>query len=288
MNFRATVISCLRAHIVLEDGRRNLYRARRSKNSALACGDKVLCSDDGEACRIIEQLPRRTHLSRQRRQGGRQDIAANITAVIVVTDLAAGINTFLTDSYLVACVAIGVKPILVFNKIDIAPVAPAHEIIFSGYRAAGCRIFAISAKTGAQTDVLAQSLCDETVIMLGLSGAGKTSLANCLIPGLNARVADVSVAAGEGRHTTSATTLYHLASGGALIDSPGVRSYACPVSSFREVQDAYSEFRRYAQDCAFADCRHDREPQCAVRAAVNSGLLAPFRYRHYLELIQNI
>lgn len=288
MNFNATVVSCLRSYIILEDGRYNLYRARRSKNFPLVCGDKVVCFHDGEVCRVIEQLPRQTHLSRRRHRGGQQDIVANITGIIVVTDLAAGINTFLIDSYLVACTVIGVKPILVFNKIDIATVDLEAEKIFLYYRDVGCHIFVVSAKVGTQVDILAQSLYDETVIMLGLSGVGKTSLANCLIPGLNARVAEISATGGEGRHTTSTTTLYHLPSGGTLIDSPGVRSYTYPISSFREVQNAYSEFQIYARDCEFADCRHNRETECAVRAAVDNGLLATFRYRHYLALIRNI
>lgn len=286
--FKATVVSCPRSHIIVEDARRDLHRVNRTKNFELICGDQVMCSGDEHSCRVTKRLPRKTCLVRRRHAGVQQDVAANITAVMVVMDLTSGINTSLIDNYLVACTAIGVKAILVFNKIDIASVDEEKESVFSCYRSVGCRVFVISAKIGTQVDTLETSLHGETAVMVGLSGAGKTSLANRLIPNLDARVASLSRVSGEGRHTTSVTTLYRLANSGALIDSPGVRSYTYPITSLAEVQNSYPEFRAYAQDCGFMDCRHDHEPDCAVRLAVGSGMLTPFRYENYLELIRSL
>lgn len=122
-------------------------------------------------------------------------------------------------------------------------------------------------------------------MLLGKSGVGKTSLLNALEPGLGLRVAEVSRATGKGRHTTSSVSLFPLAAGGALVDTPGTREFGLWDLDPHELAWLFREMRPYLGQCKFGlDCRHDEEPGCAIRQAVLREDISPRRYQSYLRL----
>ena len=132
---------------------------------------------------------------------------------------------------------------------------------------------------------LATALKGHTSVLVGQSGVGKSSLSNALIPGLTVATQKLSDATGEGKHTTSTAILHHLPDGGEIIDSPGVRDFAPPPTELKRVDFGFPEFDEAVRQCRFNDCLHLKEPQCGVRAAVDSGEISAKRYRSYRELL---
>jgi ribosome biogenesis GTPase len=123
-------------------------------------------------------------------------------------------------------------------------------------------------------------------LLVGQSGVGKSSLLNALIPDARHRISELSAATGEGKHTTTVTTLHALPGGGALLDSPGVRDLALSHIAPGEVAKLFREFPPYAAACRFPDCSHEHEPGCALQAAAKCGELLDSRYENYLKLLR--
>jgi ribosome biogenesis GTPase len=140
-----------------------------------------------------------------------------------------------------------------------------------------------SAHTRVGLDALVERLRAQQVMFVGQSGVGKSSLLRQLVPGCEATVGEL-LKSDEGRHTTSAAHLYELPGGGSLIDSPGVRDFA-PAAEMLDAQSlGFVDLARHAPNCRFADCRHLKEPMCAVREAVEAGALSARRYESYRRL----
>jgi len=139
----------------------------------------------------------------------------------------------------------------------------------------------------AQTNIaeLKALLNDKTHIFLGQSGVGKSSLINELIPDLNLRVNEISTKSKLGKHTTTNTTLYHIPSGGDLIDSPGIREFQLDDLTDKEILSGFREFKPFIGQCKFRNCAHINEPNCAIKQAVESGEIHTQRYQNYLNLI---
>ena len=134
--------------------------------------------------------------------------------------------------------------------------------------------------------MLATLLSDEIAIVVGQSGVGKSSIINYLTGDAGQRVAEVSAGSGEGKHTTVNSAMLSLPDGGAVIDSPGVRDYAPAIELLEQVVTGFREIVTAGRDCRFANCRHLREPQCAVKAAVETGAISPRRYESYKRLFR--
>ena len=133
-------------------------------------------------------------------------------------------------------------------------------------------------------DKLVQILVNRTSILVGQSGVGKSSLINRLLPELDIQIGKLSDASGQGRHTTTATTLYHLPQGGNLIDSPGVRDFRLGETAPADLARGFREFSPYLGLCRFQDCRHLSEPGCAVKAAMRKGVISERRLASYTQL----
>jgi ribosome biogenesis GTPase len=237
---------------------------------------------------LTEIEPRRTRLARSRNDGEEHVLAANVDlCVIVASAEQPSFKPGLVDRFLLSIREGGLEPVLVINKSDLVPPAESATML-APYRLLGFPALAVSATTGDGLDALRNVLRGRTSVFSGQSGVGKSSLLNCLVPDIDIRTADVYGRRGKGRHTTSASTLYELPFGGAVIDTPGLRSFAMHAPSLEALHDFFPEIARAAASCRFADCGHRGDEGCAVPDALARGEVRPDRLDSYLALLAEI
>ena len=194
------------------------------------------------------------------------------------------------DRYIVAAENIGITPVLVLNKVDLATQEQLGEIreALQYYRSLGYPTIELSCKTGEGVAQLHEQLDEKVNIFVGQSGVGKSSLVNELLPEANELIGDVSNNSGLGQHTTTASKMLSLPSGGRLIDSPGVREFGLWHMTPEQVTNGYIEFLPLISQCKFRDCKHLNDPGCRIREAVNSGEIASFRLTNYHRIIESM
>ena len=231
---------------------------------------------------LHEIMPRRSALYRSNARGRAELVAANVTLLVVVIAPRPAPDLFVVDRYLAAASSAGIASLLLANKADQEFETAVHDEV-RALQACGCEALRCSARNGAGIDALRSRLRNETVMLVGQSGVGKSSLLRQLVPGSQPAVGEL-LKDDEGRHTTSAAQLYALPGGGALIDSPGVRDFAPAVDMLDAASLGFAEIAALAPQCRFADCAHLREPHCAVRSAVDSGAIGARRYESYRRL----
>jgi ribosome biogenesis GTPase len=280
------VIATFGRHMVVRTVEGAELRARPfGRTLAAVCGDEVRCRIDAhhEEVHVIEVLARRNALWRANARGGAQPVVANLTQLLVVLAPLPLPDLFVVDRYLAAATAAGVPSTLILNKAELGiDAAPAAEL--AAYAAAGFAAIPCSAATGAGMPQLLAALDPGSrAALVGQSGVGKSSLVRQLLPQAQVAVGEL-VREEEGRHTTTAARLYDLPHGAALIDSPGERDFAPAVSALDERTLGFPEVARLAAGCRFIDCRHLREPGCAVRAAAEDGSWHARRYESYRRL----
>jgi len=252
----------------------------------VVCGDRVRWrrSEEQGDVAVLEVLPRDTELTRPDSRGRVEVLAANIDQVVVVCAPEPPPDPFIIDRYLAAAEVMGARALVACNKVDL-PGADTLDVL-EEFQAAGYPVLRVSALAEAGLEALHASLAGHCSILVGQSGVGKSSLLNALLPGIDAATAQVSIATGEGRHRTTATTLYPLPGGGALLDSPGVRDFAPALGDPRLTAAGFREIVTAADHCRFANCRHMREPGCAVKAGVEAGTISARRYESYRRLLR--
>lgn len=275
-----------RMRLRLTDGAEVTGRLK-GKTLRPVCGDRVEARDiENEPEWLITAiLPRKNELSRPESRGRIEVLAANFDLIAVVTAEAPPPDWFMTDRYLAAAELADVSALLVFNKIDLGDASASSSTELAGYSRIGYPIVECSAKTGANVADLRQQVGTRTAIIVGQSGAGKSSLINCLVEDADQQTAALSGSTGEGRHTTVNSVMWSLPGGGAVIDSPGVRDYAPAVTAADRVVRGFREIEEKGHDCRFANCRHLREPDCAVKSAMTSGEISARRYESYKRLL---
>lgn len=265
-----------------------LCHTRRRLGDA-AVGDRVLWTPcEGEMGRVEEILPRVSVLSRPGYAGKLRHVAANLDRIYVVIAPAPEPDWLLVDQYLAVCVHRGIDAELIFNKIDLAVDAATVDKLLEEYVRAGYPCHRLSAYAGSGLEELKKALQGHCSMLAGQSGVGKSSLTNALLPDKQLRTGEISQRSGLGRHTTTTATLYHLPTGGDLIDSPGVAVFGLAEINGRDLAWGYREFQPYTPHCQFNDCRHVNDKGCAVRAAVLAGGIGEARYQRYLKLLEKL
>lgn len=275
-----------RMALQLADGKQVMARVK-GKRLRPVCGDHV----DAEPIvnepewLITDISPRRNELSRPNTRGKVEILAANLSFLAVVSADPPSPDWFIVDRYLCAAELMGVSAAVIFNKTDLAE--PAKDTIdtLQDYERIGYRTLLCSAKAGSNLEALQDLLADQTAIIVGQSGVGKSSLINRLAESADQPTAAVSEGSGEGRHTTVNSVMLALPNGGAVIDSPGVRDYAPSTDNAQDVIRGFPEIAKFGVDCKFSDCRHLREPNCTVKAAIETGDISARRYESYKRLL---
>jgi ribosome biogenesis GTPase len=156
------------------------------------------------------------------------------------------------------------------------------------YEAIGYPVFLVSSVTLEGIEALHDLLKDKTTLFSGHSGVGKSSLINCLLPGLDLRTKEVSGWSGKGLHTTTFAEMFDLPYGGRIIDTPGVREFGIIDIEKRELAHYFPEMRALMHDCQFNNCMHINEPECAVLKALEAGNIDIERYVSYLRILDTI
>lgn len=234
-----------------------------------------ISSDEG----VIERIEARTNLLQRPR-------VANLTQIVVTVAAAApDPHPLVVSRFLVLAECSGVKKIvLCVNKMDLCQGTP--EDVLAEYEAAGYPVLRVSAEQGTGLRELHERLAGEITVFAGPSGAGKSSLLNALDPSLALLTGVVSEKIGRGRHTTRRAELLPFA-GGYVVDTPGFTQQEMTEIAPEELAACFPEFARHA-GCRFAPCSHSHEPDCAVKAAVETGELSRERYEAYLALLSEI
>jgi ribosome biogenesis GTPase len=279
---RVTVTHRRLLHVRTADGREAVARPARRELS-IVCGDFVRCELDArhDELNVVAVEARSSALYRTNARGGSELLAANVSLLLVVLAPLPLPDFFVVDRYLCAARCGGLAAAVVLNKSEL-PVDADIERELANYHSAGYRCVRVSAQPPAATEPLAELLPQQTAMLVGQSGVGKSSLLRQLVPGADAPVGEL-IRDDEGRHTTTATRLYQVAGDGELIDSPGVRDFAPAIDRLHGSDLGFVEIEALAAQCRFADCRHLREPQCAVRAAIG-GAVSERRYESYRRL----
>lgn len=261
-------------------------RMKHRQANAVLVGDRVALANLTDPPATIESvLPRHSLLQRRNpgRARGERVVAANVDQVVVVG--AARMpdwDPFLIDRFIAVAEANHLAVSVVINKVDLEPAAAG---LGAPYRDAGYRVLMTSARSGLGIAELGSLLQRHVSLFTGPTGVGKSSLLNCLVPGLRLRTGDVSPRGHAGRHTTVAAEMHPCLDGGFVVDTPGLRDIGLWGLRPRDVAEAFPDIRRLGAACRFDDCRHRGEPQCAVREAAESGPLASSRYASYRKML---
>lgn len=216
-----------------------------------------------------------------------QILAANIDSIFLISGLDQDFNLRRIERYTTIAWDSGASPVIVLNKADICD-DTADKMAAVEAIAIGVPIFAISAKTGSGTEQLQSFLgTGKTVAFLGSSGVGKSTLINALAGEERMKTTDVRDYDNRGRHTTTHRELHVLESGGIVIDTPGLRVLKA-WDNDEGIERTFSDIEKLSTRCRFTDCRHNNEPGCAIRQALDNGELDPRRYESYLKLLKEL
>ncbi len=276
------VITRYGQRLLVEAQSGELYQCTGRRNIELSvAGDQVIfqTTDNGEGV-VTALLPRDNFLTRSQKL-----IAANIDELWLVVAIEPHYQFELIDRYLVVAENAGLPINIVVNKIELSDDFDQVKHDFSLYESAGYSVHYLSVKAQTNVAEFKAQLKHKAHIFLGQSGVGKSSLINELIPDLNLRVNEISTKSKLGKHTTTNTTLYHIPSGGDLIDSPGIREFQLDDLTDKEILSGFKEFKPFIGECKFRNCAHINEPKCAIKTAVEDGAINPKRYHSYLQLI---
>ena len=270
------------------------YATEEAATGGVVSGDLVFFSLEKDQRGVIESVkPRRSVLLRPDTRSRLRPVAANLDTICIVVAPLPEPHNNLVDRYFVAAEILGIKPVLVCNKMDMLdpPAKEGFQRRFAIYSELGYRTFQLSARSGEGLKEFADFLKSKTSIVVGQSGVGKSSLLHALIADFDDDIGALSTAKTsktKGRHTTTTSRLYSLDCGGSIIDSPGIREFGLWHLQPSEVQQGFIEIDRIAADCKFRNCSHQSEPGCAVCIAVNEDRINSERFASYRFIVESL
>jgi ribosome biogenesis GTPase len=270
--------------VEVEDGSQ-ISCVTRGKKNDLACGDRVEVKMTDTHEGVVEKLHSRSSLLFRSNAYKTKTLASNVTQVIIVLATTPSFYEALLNRCLIAAEAAKIKALIVLNKCDLADNTEAMKLL-SIYQNWGYQVQPLSAKNDIAP--LKQWLKNQTSVLVGQSGMGKSTMVNALLPNSAVRTQEVSTVLDSGKHTTTAAHLYHLDSDSDLIDSPGLQEFGLNHLNIEELEHAFIEFRPFLGKCRFNNCKHLHEPDCAVISAVESGKVSPVRLAFYQAMTQEI
>ena len=293
--FTATVVRATGSwYDVLHDGETVRCRIRgrlrlkgvRSTNPVVV-GDEVACeADEGGDYVIADILPRRNYVIRRASNLSKEShiIAANVDQALLMASLRSPETpTEFVDRFLVTCEAYKVPVTILLSKLDLQDAEAVAEFR-AVYEGAGYRVLEVSVREGRGVEEVRELLAGRTTLVSGNSGVGKSTLIQAIDPSLDIRTGEISESHHKGRHTTTFSTMYPLAGGGAVIDTPGIKGFGLSDIDEAELWHYFPEMMRVAPACRFYNCTHTHEPGCAVTEAVKAGEIAWPRYESYLKI----
>jgi ribosome biogenesis GTPase len=267
--------------VTLADGRL-VNGIPKGKKSPFACGDHVTLGPlhDSEA-QILNHAPRSSLLYRSD-QWKQKLIAANATQVVLVVATEPGFSDELISRATVAAVHEHMRVVIVLNKADLTASLVTARAQLAPFAAMGIPVVEVSALEDASP--LLPWLAGQISVLVGQSGMGKSTLTNALIPNAGAATREISTALDSGKHTTTHARMYVLPDGGKLIDSPGLQEFGLAHLTRGEIEIGFAEFATHLGRCRFRDCRHENEPDCAIKSAVADGRIDVRRLTHFTTI----
>jgi len=252
-----------------------LHKLLGEAEDGIAVGDWARYQDDGGW--LTQLIPRRNLLERSREDGRTQRLVANADTALLVMGLDGDYKPERLERYRLMTVAAKVRPVMVLTKSDRAENLPALRAGIEAVIGAGTPVHAVDARSAETREILAPHLgLGQTLVLLGSSGVGKSTLMNTLLGREVQRTGGTQALDDLGRHTTTARFLRLLPGGACLIDTPGLRELKLSREQ-AQVEDDFSDIRERATQCRFSDCQHRREPGCAVTASVPTARIEAWR-----------
>lgn len=262
----------------------------------VAVGDRVRFEPDAEKGKgiIREILPRRNYVVRAspRQKHNLHLLASNVDqAVVVVTVVQPKLKQGFIDRFLLMTEPYDIPTHIVFNKSDLYDEEDleVYEYLQAVYESIGYKTYLVSALGGEGVEEFAAVLKDKISLIAGQSGVGKSTLVNSFQPQLDLRTQELSDYSGKGQHTTTFAEMHNLSFGGAIIDTPGIKTLAFNHFEPMDVAHNFRELFILSKDCKFGgNCLHRTEPKCAVKAALEDGRISELRYSNYISLLDDI
>lgn len=281
------VITRFARHAIVESTEhQRTHCSIRPDLDSLVAGDQVVWQTEGlRQGVVISRYPRKTVLGRPDKQGVLKPIAANITQLLIVIAPKPTVSWALLDSYLIIADYFHFETCIILNKVDL-PCTEIQQRLAEEYQPLGYRLLFTGADDEGSTRALKTTLNQQTSIMVGQSGVGKSSLVARLLPQEQTiQTKTLSARTHLGQHTTSNASLYHVPSGGHLIDSPGVREFGLWHLPIADIAKGFREFKPYLSHCKFRNCHHIDTIGCALIAAVTTQKINQHRYDNYVRLV---
>jgi ribosome biogenesis GTPase len=267
-----------------------------TSTNPLAVGDEVemVVEDIQEESAMIDKIyDRKNYVARVSPHNKRQHhiIASNLDQSILFATLKdPKTSQGFMDRFLVSCESYHIPAIIVFNKADLYKKKEMERfaLLKDIYETVGYKVVLASVQEKTGIDDVKELLHNKTTLLSGHSGVGKSTFINAVFPEFNLRTQEVSGWSGKGLHTTTFAEMFDLATGGQIIDTPGVREFGLVDITKKELSHFFPEMRALINDCQFNNCMHINEPGCAVKDAVNAGTVSIDRYASYLTILDTM
>jgi ribosome biogenesis GTPase len=268
-----------RYNVELPDGR-ILSCVTRGKKVDNAAGDRVTVKLTADNEGVIEKTAERQTLLYRSNAYKSKILAANVTQILIVLATQPSFYEDLLNRCLIAAEAAGIRAVIILNKCDLPNPQAMQKL--QQYAALGYLTLQLNATESV--DSLRPLLEGHTSVLVGQSGMGKSTIINSLLPEARSKTQEISATLDSGKHTTTATHLYHLESDSAIIDSPGLQEFGLYHIEEAELEYAFIEFRPFIGHCKFNNCSHTHEPGCVILQALADGQIAPERHQIFLQI----